>query len=121
MIQSLQETIGGKPKTFSLDKVKELHLNLMENDDARYYLEKVRGLSIETAQKFLLGFDIEKQAISIPYFKRNEVVGIKYRYIKPEDEKKRYSSERGSQPWVFNEEGIDYGETFAHVPRLEGV
>lgn len=120
MIQSLQETIGGKPKTFSLDKVKELHLNLMENDDARYYLEKVRGLSIETAQKFLLGFDIEKQAISIPYFKRNEVVGIKYRYIKPEDEKKRYSSERGSQPWVFNEEGIDYGRPKGAVLITEG-
>lgn len=120
MIQSLQETLGGKSKTFSIDKVKELHLNLMESSDALYFLEKVRGLSKETAQRFMLGYDKERHAISIPYFKRDEVVAIKYRYISPEDEKKRYHSERGSQSWVFNEEGIDKSRTNGVILITEG-
>lgn len=119
MIQSLQETLGGKPKVFSIDRVKELHIALMESDDGLYYLEKIRGLSKETIQKFLLGYNKELHAISIPYFKRGEVVAIKYRFINPENER-RYHSERGSQPWVFYEEGIDASRSKGAVLITEG-
>ncbi len=91
----------------------------MENDDGLYYLEKVRGLSKETIQKFMLGYDKDKHAISIPYFKRGEVVAIKYRFITPENDK-RYHSERGSQPWVFNEEGIDASRSKGAILITEG-
>lgn len=81
------------------------------------YLQNERGLSLETIRHFHLGYDSVRNAISIPLYKRGELVAIKYRYIEGE---RRYDYEKGNQNWIYNEDGIDYARKSGGVVIVEG-
>src|SRR3990167_4343324 len=69
-------------------------------DKAREYLNN-RGITYEDIEKFHLGYASDINAISIPYFDKNEVIGIKYRLLAT-DSNLRYSNEVGSHVGLFN-------------------
>lgn len=117
MISNLQDTLGIKQKSFSLEKVQLLQKGL--NEKSIDYLQRERGLSTETIENFKLGYDEEKDAISIPHFKRGEVVSIKYRFLNSENEK-RYGTEKGGQNWFFNEDGINVAREKGGILVTEG-
>lgn len=118
-IQSIREQVGAeyrKPPKESL----ELYCGaLQDNERALHYLQAERGLTMETIKHFRLGYDSHRDAISIPIFRRGELVNIKYRLLDPEA-KTRYTSESGAETWIFNEEGIDKGIQKKGVLIVEG-
>lgn len=118
-VKSIREQIGGqyrKPSRETLD----LYINALQMDEkATEYLEKDRGLSKETIKHFMLGYDVGRNAIAIPVFKRGELVNIKYRLLDPEA-KARYTSERGAETWIFNEDGIQRGISKSGILIVEG-
>jgi archaellum biogenesis ATPase FlaH len=97
-----------RPPREKLDSMIE---DLLKNDGAMSYLVSERGLSNETIRHFQLGYSVEKNAIAIPIFKKiegkDELINIKYRYLQPD--KAKYSSERGCETWIYNEEGLHKG------------
>lgn len=113
-ISSISDSFG-KNTTFT-EKATKLHEELLKNELGLSYLEK-RGLSTDTIKNFMLGYDVDRKAISIPHFKRSDVVAIKYRFIEGET---RYASEKGGQHWVFNENGIDVGRNKGGLLVTEG-
>jgi 5S rRNA maturation endonuclease (ribonuclease M5)/KaiC/GvpD/RAD55 family RecA-like ATPase len=106
-IVSLQDSLGIKNENISKDKVDEYIKNLQENIEALDYLRVKRNLSDATIKHFKLGYNKSIDAISIPIYRRGIVVAIKYRFINPTDEKKKYAGEKGNYNWVFNEDGIE--------------
>lgn len=106
-IKSIREQLGASYNKPDKDKVAILQKALQENIEALDYLKISRNLSDDTIKNFKLGYDADKNAISIPIFKRGECINIKYRLLKPTNTK--YTQEKGCEVWVFNEEGIDQG------------
>lgn len=98
------------------EKAEKMASDLMESEVGLSYLEG-RGLSKNTITHFGLGYNKEKNAISIPHYKRGVVVAIKYRFIEGDT---RYGSEKGGMPWVFNEGGIDVGRNMGGILITEG-
>lgn len=80
-IQTIKDTLAGGYVKPNKDKVDTLVKNLQENSVAQDYLQIKRGLSKETISHFKLGYDVDRNAISIPVFKRGELVNIRYRFI----------------------------------------
>lgn len=119
-IVSLSETLGTQEtsKNLSYEHVNELCENLKVNNEALNYLQHERGLSLETIDHFRLGYDIERNALSIPLFRQGEVVAIKYRFLNNED--KRYDYEKGGKNWIYNEEGINIARNKGYVVIVEG-
>ncbi len=122
-IETIRETLrgtisGGYAKPDS--KKLESHMkNLSESTVAQDYLHITRGLTKETVSHFKLGYDIEKNAITIPIFKRGELINIRYRYLSP-DAKQRYTQEKGCEVWLYNEEGVNVGLKKGAVLITEG-
>lgn len=119
-IQSLGESLGIKANKFSLEKVIEYQKALEENEEALNYLKAERGFTEDTIKHFRLGYHGGKDAIVIPLFRRGEVVAIKFRLLKPEDDKHRYDSVKGGQNWIFNEDGIEFGRKKGFIVIVEG-
>jgi len=82
------------------------------------YLRNERGLTDETIKHFNLGYDKERNAVAIPAYKNGELINIKYRLIKPD--KTKYLNERGTETWIFNEDGIQRGIKKGGVLIVEG-
>jgi len=80
-------------------KDKDFHQKLTQT--AMEYLKSQRGLKNETIKQFMLGCDSEN--ITIPYYKNNRLVNIKYRSIK----EKQYKREEGCESTLFNIDRID--------------
>lgn len=118
-IQSLRQTMGGSYTKPSIERLNELCENLKNNRDAFDYLTITRGINENTIDNFKLGYDIEKNAISIPIFKRGELVNIKYRNLDPES-KSKYTQEKGCEVWIYNEDGISRGQEKGGVLIVEG-
>ena len=79
--ESLKGTLAGGFVKPDPKKQELLVKNLSESTVAQDYLHIQRGLTKETVAHFKLGYDVEKNAISIPVFKRGELVNIRYRFI----------------------------------------
>lgn len=117
-IQSIRETIGRDYIKPSIEKMEKFQMLLLGNDTALDYLHKERGYTDETIKHFKLGYDSEKHAIAIPIFKNEELVNIKYRFLEPD--KMKYTSERGAETWLYNEQGIQEGLKKGGVLIVEG-
>ncbi len=118
-IQSIRDSFQAsyvKPNVGLLDTYRA---NLASSPVALDYLHIKRGINAETIENFKLGYDKERNAISIPIFKRGELVNIKYRHL---DEKApaKYTQEKGCEVWVFNEDGISRGLSKGGVLIVEG-
>lgn len=93
--------------------------DLKVTQSALDYLTITRNLTHETITNFKLGYDKEKDAISIPVYKNGELVNIRYRYIDPE-KKPKYTQEKGCEVWLYNEDGIELAKTKGGVLIVEG-
>ncbi len=118
-IQSLRQTMNVSYKKPSEENVNNYIEALKENTQAFDYLNITRGLTKETIEWFKLGYNESKNAISIPIYKRGELVNIKYRYLNPKATV-RYSQEKGAEVWLFNEQGIDRGKEKGGLLIVEG-
>ena len=118
-IQSLRDTMGGNYIKPSADRMVLMCKDLKNTPHAMDYLQVKRGLNPETIEHFNLGYDKEKDAISIPVFKRGELINIRYRMLNPEA-KQKYLQERGAEVWLYNDEGIDKAQARGGVLIVEG-
>ncbi len=117
-IQSIRDTIG---KTYTRPNPKSVALyevELKANELALKYLNETRGLTDETISNFHLGYRKDYNAISIPIFKEDELVNIKYRFINPTAS--RYSGEGNAETWLFNEEGLSVAKETGRLLIVEG-
>lgn len=117
-IKSVRQTIGRDYIRPDVDRFKKMCDSLWNNDEAVGYLRDERGLTDETIKHFKLGYDSERNAISIPIFKGDDLVNIKYRYLKPD--KNKYTGEKGAETWLYNEAGIQAGLKKNAVLVVEG-
>jgi len=118
IIKSMRETVGIDYKRPDETKIDEYIEKLNNNEIAQDYLRNERGLSDESIKHFKLGYDEKRDAISIPIYKRGELINVKYRFLNPK--KQKYSSEYGAETWIFNDEGIDLGLKKGGVLVVEG-
>jgi hypothetical protein len=114
-------------KTISFDAWKKLEDNLAASEAAKDFLEKERGISLETAQRLRVGFaqnlgalagaegaDVaDKGWVAFPSISDDKVISVKYRSIVA----KRFSRQPGMATALFNTEDID---VFEPVYVLEG-
>lgn len=102
-IQSMQQVVGvdyTRPDPAKLDGM----IADLRDSPAWVYLTKERGLKEETIEYFRLGYDKTKNAVAIPHFKGDELINIKYRFLKPKDI--RYTSEPNAEQWVYHDVGF---------------
>lgn len=118
IIRSIREQIGVEYNRPDKAKVDEFVENLNNNHEPLEYLKTERGLTDDTISHFKLGYDPRRDAISIPIYKNGELVNIKYRFLKPN--KFKYSSERGAEIWLYNDDGINVGMKKDGVLIVEG-
>lgn len=118
-IQSIKQTLNGAYEKPNQSKVDEFCSDLVATPHALDYLNITRGINKETIENFKLGYDKEKDAISIPVYKRGELINIRYRFINPEG-KQKYTQEKGCEVWIYNEDGIAKGQSKGGVLITEG-
>lgn len=116
-IRSIRETVGKEYKRPDPGKVLQFIEYLGSSNDAKEYLNS-RGLQPETIEHFKLGYDPERDAISIPIYKKGELINIKYRFIRPKEQ--RYTSESNAETWLFNDDGLEIGRQLKGVLVVEG-
>lgn len=117
-IKSLRDTVGASYTLPNPERVEELINALWSNESALDYLRIERNLTEETIKHFKLGFDTSTNAISIPIYKKDVLVNIKYRLLDNPDQ--RYSGEANAEPWVFNDVGLEEGKRKGAVLVVEG-
>ena len=118
-IQSIRDGVGGGYIKPNPERISILIQGLKDNSTALDYLRVTRGFSQETIDHFKIGYDVEKNAISIPIFKREELINIKYRNL-DKDAKSKYTQEKGCEVWLFNEDGIGKGQAKGGILITEG-
>lgn len=102
------QTPDKKRKSFPLSSIEKFETALAESDEALTYLAS-RGLSLETARAWHLGFKVDEHGtkhIVIPYLKGSNVVDVKYRLLP--------SCEDGRRPKYFRwgGESVLFGQQF---------
>lgn len=118
-ISSMRDTVGVGFSKPDPAKMVKFEADLKESQKAQDYLQITRNLTPETIANFKLGYDVEKDAIAIPVFKRGELINIRYRYL-DEEKKPKYTQEKGAEVWLYNEEGIVKGQKKGGVVVTEG-
>ncbi len=118
-IQSIKDALNGSYVKPNQEKVEEYKKNLAESSFAQDYLQITRGLNQETINNFVLGYDKERNAISIPVYKRGELINIRYRHL-DENAKSKYTQEKGCEVWIYNEDGIEKGRAKGGILITEG-
>lgn len=118
-ILSLKDSVGGSYTKPDHARVAQMQEDLKNSPKALDYLQITRGLNPETIANFKLGYDKEKDAISIPVYKRGELINLRYRYLNPEA-KAKYTQEKGCEVWLYNEDGIAKGQAKGGVLIVEG-
>jgi len=81
IIRSIREQIGVDYNRPDISKMEGFIEELNNNPVALEYLKTERGLTDDTINHFKLGFDPKREAISIPIFKGDELINIKYRFL----------------------------------------
>lgn len=118
-IQSIKESLNVNYVRPSTQKVEEYKTSLAQNPVAQDYLKITRGLNQETIDNFNLGYDEERNAISIPVYKRGELINIRYRHLN-EKAQSKYTQEKGCEVWLFNEDGISKAQAKGGILVVEG-
>lgn len=117
-IQSMQSQVGATYRKPDPTLLKKLQDDLETSPLAQDYLLIDRNITKETIDNFGLGYDVDKNAIAIPVFKRGELINIRYRYITPTGQK--YTQEKDCEVWIYNEDGIQTGIKKGGILIVEG-
>lgn len=118
-IASIKDTLQAsyvKPNPNLVDKYRE---HLSNSPTALDYLHIGRGFNSETLDNFKIGYDPVRNAITIPVYKRGELINIRYRHLDPNATAK-YTQEKGCEVWIYNEDGIEKGKAKGGVLVTEG-
>lgn len=118
-LQSAREMVGkqyNKPDPSRVDGFKK---SLDKYEEPQEYLRQ-RGLSKKTIEYFNLGYDLDKNAISIPVYKDGELINIRYRFINPQEGERKYTQTAGCENWMYHDEGIEEGLEKRGVLIVEG-
>lgn len=118
-IMSIKDTLKGAYLRPPETKVTEYIEALSKNTIAQDYLKITRGFTEETIKYFKLGYDPGRDAISIPVYKKGELINIKYRLLN-HGEKPKYTQEKGCEIWLYHDEGIDKGKEKGKILIVEG-
>lgn len=118
-ILSIKDTLQTNYVKPSPDTVSKYRQCLLDNPTAMDYLQITRGLNSQTLENFNIGYCPEKDAITIPIYKRGELINIRYRHLNPNAPAK-YTQEKGAEVWLFNEDGIAKGQKKKAVLVVEG-
>lgn len=118
-IQSIRDSLQVEYVRPSPDKIEQFRKEFAASPSAQDYVKITRGLTEETINTFNLGFSVEKNAITIPIYKRGELVNIKYRHL-DENAKSKYTQEKGAEVWLFNEDGIEKAKAKGGLLVVEG-
>ena len=105
-----------KPDPILVNKYREC---LATSNIALDYLHIGRGFTTETIENFKLGYDEVRDAITIPVYKRGELINIRYRHLN-EKAPAKYTQEKGCEVWLYNEDGIAKGQTKGGILVVEG-
>ena len=118
-IKSLRESVGVSYVRPDKAKLQNYIQNFwdLRHPQALEYMKTNRGLNEETLRHFQIGYDLERNAVAIPIFKGSELINFKYRYLSGDN---RYTSEHGSETWVFNEDAIRIGTSLGGILIVEG-
>lgn len=117
-IKSIRDALAGGYRLPEVETHEAYRKGLRENRAAIEYLEG-RGITMETAEHFQLGYAESKNAISIPVFKDGKVINIRYRHL-DEHAQQRYTQERGCEVWLYNEAGLYEAKSKRGVLVVEG-
>ena len=118
-IQSIQQTLNVNYVKPDTKLVEQYVANLGSNNTASDYLHVRRGFTDETISNFKLGYDPVRDAITIPVYKRGELINIRYRHLNPKATAK-YTQEKGCEVWIYNEDGISKGQSKGGILITEG-
>lgn len=119
-IKSVRTALGKehkKPDPAVLDRFKKA-LYSEDGAEALEYLKVDRNLTEDTIEYFRLGYDTERDAVSIPIFKGEELVNIKYRFLHPD--KIKYTQESGAEVWIYHDAGLEVAKQKNGVLIVEG-
>lgn len=123
---SLETRIASIKDTLQINYVKpdpklneQYITNLSSNVGASDYLHIGRGFTDETILNFKLGYDPVRNAITIPVYKRGELVNIRYRHL-DEKAQAKYTQEKGCEVWLYNEDGIEKARAKGGILIVEG-
>lgn len=108
-IASIKDTLQVTYVKPSPDTVSKYRSCLNDTPHALDYLHITRGFNTQTLDNFKIGYDPVRNAISIPVYKRGELVNIRYRHLDPNAPAK-YTQEKGCEVWLYNEDGIEEGK-----------
>lgn len=117
-IKSIRDALAGGYRIPESAEHQAYRQGLRENRAATDYLES-RGITVDTAEHFQLGYSAAKHAITIPIFKDGKVINIRYRHLDP-NATQRYSQERGCEVWLYNEAGLQEEKSKRGVLIVEG-
>lgn len=118
-IQSIRDNLNVTYVKPSLELVNKYRECLLASPVALDYLRITRGLNQDTLDNFNIGYDPDRNAISIPVYKRGELVNIRYRHLDPKATAK-YTQEKGCEVWIYNEDGIAKGQKRGSILITEG-
>ena len=118
-IQSIQDSLKVNYVKPDPKLVEQYVVNLGSNNLALDYLHIGRGFADETISNFKLGYDPVRDAITIPVYKRGELINIRYRHLNPKATSK-YTQEKGCEVWIYNEDGISKGQSKGGILIVEG-
>ena len=117
-IESIREALHVGYTKPDPEVVKTFREDLKTSDEGLSYL-KGRGLSDDTIEHFKLGYDKTKNAISIPVYKRGELINLRYRFLGTVDGPK-YTQTKGCEVWLYNDEGLSIGLKKRGILIVEG-
>lgn len=120
-IVSIRSAVGTNYSKPDVQLVQQYLESLQTNNNALEYLRNERGLSDETIRYFKLGYDEKRNAISIPMYRGDDLINIKYRYLNPaEHNDVKYILTRGCETWLYNDTALNTGKNKGRVLIVEG-
>lgn len=124
-ITSVKMMIKGDYARPDPNKIEQFHTNLYDSSEASTkaleYLHTKRGFTDKTIVRFKLGYDKDRNAITIPNYKGDVPVNIKYRYLNPEEHNGvKYTGTKGAENWAFNDVAIAVGKEKGKILIVEG-
>lgn len=116
-LMSLREQMNISYRRPDPAEMKRFISELAKNQQALDYLYG-RGFSDKTIEHFNLGYDPDRNAISIPVFKKKELINIRYRFLG--ESKAKYTQETNCEVWVYNDDGFEQARQQGWLLIVEG-
>ncbi len=104
--QSIGQALGVKPKQIPRQWVEAMHAALLADQEALAYCTQTRRWSLEVVKRFHLGLRVDGRGkwLAIPWPRRGEYVGMKYRSLPSQP--RAFEREAGCESVLFNVDAL---------------